>query len=72
MAKAKLKEEEIKNEEKKGEKLDVSIRYTINYYLKESKHPEEIQRMMRDLFKGRSKTLEEWKYADEKINKRRC
>lgn len=71
MDKAKLREE-IKNEKNKDQKLDVSIRYTINHYLKESKHPEAIQRMMRDLFKGRSKTLEEWKYADEKINKRRC
>ena len=61
-----------KDEESADEELDVTIRYTINHYLKKSKHPEAIQRMMRDLFLGKSKTLEEWEYADKTINERRC
>jgi len=46
--------------------------YPVDYYLQDTDHPEAIKRMMRGFFKGRSKTLEEWKYADDKINKRRC
>ena len=40
-----------RNQEENTEELEVEIRYTINHYLKKSKHPEAIQRMMRDLFK---------------------
>ncbi len=46
--------------------------YPIDYFLKDSKRPEAIKRMMRDLFKGRSKTLAEWENADKTINERRC
>ncbi len=61
---AKAKTEEIKVDKKRT--------YPIDYYLKDTNHNESIKRMMRGFFKGRSKTLEEWKYADDKINKRRC
>ena len=51
---------------------DKTRTYPVDYYLKDSKHPEAIKRMMRGFFKGRSKTLEEWANADKKINERRC
>jgi len=47
-------------------------KFTVDYYLKDSEHPEGIKRMMRDLFKGQNKTLKQWKTADEETNTRRC
>lgn len=47
-------------------------KYPVNFYLKESKRPVQIQRMMKDLFRGQVKTLEEWENADNQINNRRC
>lgn len=46
--------------------------YPIDVYLKDCERPEGVKRMMMDFFRGRSKTLEEWKYADDKLNNRRC
>jgi len=55
-----------------AKKDDKTRTYPINYFLKDLDRPEGVKRMMRDLFKGRSKTLEEWQYADDKLNNRRC
>lgn len=61
-----------KPEVNKEIKVDKNRTYPIDYFLKDSKRPEAIKRMMRDFFKGKSKTLEEWTYADKQINERRC
>lgn len=47
-------------------------KFSVNDYLKESKHNDKIKKMMVDMFKGKAKTLEEWKEVDENVNGRRC
>jgi hypothetical protein len=50
----------------------VARTFTVDYYLQDSVHPENIKRMMKDLFKGQNKTLEQWKEAEKSIMTRRC
>jgi len=45
-------------------------KFSIGYYLKDKNHKVQIKRMMKDLFKGKHKTLKEWERIDETINKR--
>ncbi len=52
--------------------LEKERKYSIDFYLRESKLTDNLKRMMRDLHQGQSRTLEEWKKIDEKINKRRA
>ena len=63
------KEKDLKEKEPKKEKIR---KFTVNHYLKTTDHPEKIKQMMKSLFKGECRTLEEWSNSDEKINKGRC
>jgi hypothetical protein len=47
-------------------------KFSVDYYLSTTKHPEEIKKMMKDLFIGRCYTLERWKEIDNNTNNRRC
>ena len=53
-------------------KKEVDRPVPINTYLKTTKLSEPIKVMMRDLYKGLSKTLEDWNKLDEAVNNRRC
>lgn len=46
-------------------------KYSIDFYLEKAKLSEPIKEMMKQLFKGQAKTLEEWAIVDEGINQRR-
>jgi len=47
--------------------------YPIKEYLKTTDYRPEIKQMMMDLFKRQpSKSMADWTYADQKINKERC
>ncbi len=46
--------------------------FPIRYYLEKTKHRKEIVRMMMDLYKGKSHTMEQWESIDKQINTRRC
>lgn len=48
------------------------IKYTMDFYLKDKDHPEAIKRMMKQLYKGKSKTMTEWETIDKNMNERRC
>jgi len=47
-------------------------KFSIDYYLRESKLSDPLKQMMKDLFHGQNHTMEEWKKIDDNTNKRRC
>lgn len=48
-------------------------KYVIDVFLRSDKckRPEDIKQMMRDMFRGRVETLEEWARIDKNVNDRR-
>lgn len=50
----------------------VGRKFSIDFYLRESKLSDPLKKMMRDLFHGQNHTMEEWKTIDDSTNKRRC
>jgi len=58
--------------EAKKPKIDINRTVSINTYLKTTKLSKPIQAMMRQLYKGKNKTLDDWGKIDENTNKRRC
>ncbi len=46
--------------------------FPIRAYLETTEHQDAIKKMMMALYPEVSKTMEEWKKEDDKVNKRRC
>jgi hypothetical protein len=46
--------------------------FSVNHYLKGTELSKPLQRMMKDLYHGQAKTMDEWKEIDKKTNKERC
>ena len=46
--------------------------FPIKVYLEKTDHKESIKKMMITLYPEVSKTMDEWKIEDDKINKGRC
>ena len=46
--------------------------FPIKVYLEKTGHKESIKKMMITLYPEVSKTMDEWKIEDDKINKGRC
>ncbi len=46
--------------------------FPIRAYLETTEHQDSIKKMMMALYPEVSKTMEEWKKEDDKVNKRRC
>lgn len=50
----------------------VERKYTVDVYLKDKDYPQAIKKMIVDMFRGTSRTMEAWAVAVESITTRRC
>lgn len=59
-------------ENKKADEVKDTKLYRIQDYLKSTTHPEGIKKMMYDMFRtAPARTMEQWKIADDFVNKTR-
>ena len=63
-------EETMANKEK--EEVKINRKYSVDYYLRTTDLSGPLQQVMKEMYKGVQKTLEDWKLEDQKINQRRC